>query len=122
MYHIALKAVGGKSISAQLGRIWTPICCVFFSYSQPILAYTVRQQSSRPNFLCKINLPDEKEESAKSLSLNSTVDENSFSEGFDVMGNLLRFLWLNKGTERQPVQKKNSFRSAYQYFLVKMNK
>lgn len=115
LYRVALKAASGKSIYGHLGRKWPFISSQFLTsphitpYIQDILAYTVYQQSSQ--LLCNITLPDEKEESAKSLSLNSTAEENSFSEGFDVRGNLLRFFWLNKGTERQPAQI-NSFRSG----------
>lgn len=40
-----------------------------------------------------------------SMSLFSYPEEASFSEGLDVSGNLLRFFWLNSGTDRQPVHK-----------------
>lgn len=42
-----------------------------------------------------------------SMSLFSYPEEASLSEGLDVSGNLLRFFWLNSGTDRQPVQKWN---------------
>lgn len=41
-----------------------------------------------------------------SMSLFSYPEKASLSEGLDVSGNLLRFFWLNSGTDRQPVPKK----------------
>lgn len=38
-----------------------------------------------------------------SMSLFSYPENTSLSEGLDVRGNLLRFFWLNSGTDRQPV-------------------